>query len=678
MEEITRKIKKQYSGIDDTLVRAIVEDLTRLKVICDSRKVYQHFHVLSENPMYFSQAVTFDDIREYTNSPRLPVKTGEVIAIESGDSSLKSLLVKRSSCRGFSHEQIEIKQLCKILEFAYSIVNGTIPSAGGLYPTKLYLIVTRDQSDFKEGYYEYDPEHLNLIRYQDEIDNELLQFAFDNETLLFNAPVIIVLAADCERQPGKYSNRGYRYTLLEAGHVAQNLHLAAAESGLATLEYGGFLDKVLADELDMPSERVKPIISVAIGYADTVPATNAMFQLENLERQLVGSSKPIRYVRMTSGDHHDKGETFFGATALHKAGQYQDARRSYNERFAAGTATSSSLAQVKAIAEAYERYASGIVRVDFVAKANEINRPWLDPRQVVPFSSKQYELLSFLQKFDENKPWEWVIGHQISTGQEVYVPVDLAFYPLSSSLFNRRLCYEANSSGVAAFTEERQAIHRALLELVERDCVIRNWFKREAPPRVRPESLTYHLRRRIAYWQSMGRDVFVLDMSDYGVATVNVVFVSKDQFPCFINGSAASGHSFDEAATKAFQEAELALIHALRNKPHRAVKPDKVFSPTDHAKFYALPEHLSNLEWLWSGEESNAGYAPHLTNEELLTKFDCVSVRLSPENSPLHVVRVISENLVPINFGYGADHYLHHKIYDQVKPESLLLPHYFA
>ena len=46
----------------------------------------------------------------------------------------------------------------------------------------------------------------------------------------------------------KYGERGYRFALLEAGHAAQNMLLAATALALAALPLGGFYDRRL-DEL---------------------------------------------------------------------------------------------------------------------------------------------------------------------------------------------------------------------------------------------------------------------------------------------------------------------------------------------------------------------------------------------------------------------------------------------
>mgnify|MGYP000559029437 CR=1 FL=1 len=58
---------------------------------------------------------------------------------------------------------------------------------------------------------------------------------------------IIFITAIVERSMWKYEDRGYRYILLEAGHVAQNLNLCATAMNLGSLNLGGFFDQLWAD-----------------------------------------------------------------------------------------------------------------------------------------------------------------------------------------------------------------------------------------------------------------------------------------------------------------------------------------------------------------------------------------------------------------------------------------------
>jgi SagB-type dehydrogenase family enzyme len=63
-----------------------------------------------------------------------------------------------------------------------------------------------------------------------------------------------VLVGDGERVAGKYGARGWRFLLLEAGHLMQNLCLMSWRLGWATLPLGGFFEQEVARALALPAE----------------------------------------------------------------------------------------------------------------------------------------------------------------------------------------------------------------------------------------------------------------------------------------------------------------------------------------------------------------------------------------------------------------------------------------
>jgi SagB-type dehydrogenase family enzyme len=65
----------------------------------------------------------------------------------------------------------------------------------------------------------------------------------------------------------KYGPRGYRFILLEAGHAAQNICLAATQTGLASLCIGGYLDSKLNRILRLDPVEEGVVYAVAAGYA---------------------------------------------------------------------------------------------------------------------------------------------------------------------------------------------------------------------------------------------------------------------------------------------------------------------------------------------------------------------------------------------------------------------------
>jgi SagB-type dehydrogenase family enzyme len=57
-----------------------------------------------------------------------------------------------------------------------------------------------------------------------------------------DAPGAFVWTAIFERSKWKYKQRAYRYVYLDAGHIAQNLALAATSIGLGSCQIGAIFD----------------------------------------------------------------------------------------------------------------------------------------------------------------------------------------------------------------------------------------------------------------------------------------------------------------------------------------------------------------------------------------------------------------------------------------------------
>jgi SagB-type dehydrogenase family enzyme len=68
-----------------------------------------------------------------------------------------------------------------------------------------------------------------------------------------------------ERSLWKYTDRGYRYVLFEAGHVAQNVNLVAESLGLGSLNLGGFFDDRIAALLGIDTNEEVPVYGTGLG-----------------------------------------------------------------------------------------------------------------------------------------------------------------------------------------------------------------------------------------------------------------------------------------------------------------------------------------------------------------------------------------------------------------------------
>lgn len=656
-------ITEELTDIADEFIVGFLNDLNSLKVVVDSRRVYERFHDISSNPMAYTSDITDEEIATHVASPRMAVKDGKSFSFNSRtDSELVKLQEIRSSCRSFNGEPLSIDEIGGVLNIGYSLKRHTVPSAGSLYPMKLFAIALEKQSDFPAGYYEYDNKNDRLVLFNERPDAQRIFHAFNDVEMPFGASILLVIAADAVRQPHKYSNRGYRFMAIEAGEIAQNIVLGAVESGLATCMLGSMQDGVISDELQL--DGCLPFVAIALGKLSSSDSETSAHLCARLESEMVGDDKPVQRTWLiddTFSDNSDK--SYFQFLAVTQSGQ-----------ITSGISTSWSDAKLKAIAEGYERQRSAAVFYDICASACNLPDSWLDPRVIAPLTDEQYNQLPHLQKFDENSEIEWVKGTD-TEGQTVFVPIDLVFYPIEN--IDRKLVVDTCSSGFAAYTNLEEAVNRGVLELVERDSLMRSWYEKKSPCKLDESILPTHLQNRINYWKERGRNVFVLDLSQRGIIITEVVITSSE-YPCFVSGASSSLGTFEETAIKAFQEAESRLIYGLNEPNSRKLESEHVHSVLDHELLYAQSEKYHEyVQFLFDGETSDDISVATASIDSLKRELEIVVVDVSEEHSVLRVVKVLSPKMIPISFGFGTEHHSHHSLTGAADGRNAM-PHYFA
>jgi SagB-type dehydrogenase family enzyme len=73
------------------------------------------------------------------------------------------------------------------------------------------------------------------------------------------------LSAVFQRTRWRYRERTYRYITLEAGHIGQNLYLAAASLGLGACAVGAFLDDDLNELLGLDGRKEAVLYVISVG-----------------------------------------------------------------------------------------------------------------------------------------------------------------------------------------------------------------------------------------------------------------------------------------------------------------------------------------------------------------------------------------------------------------------------
>ncbi|MEW6034281.1 MAG: SagB/ThcOx family dehydrogenase, partial [Chloroflexota bacterium] len=170
----------------------------------------------------------------------------------------------------FRAEAMTLPELSQVLWAAQGVTSArhglrTVPSAGATYPLEAFVLVGKHTVDELEaGVYRYDPQANSLgLHREGDLRMELATAALD-QSFAARAPACIVICAVYQRTCFRYDRRGERYVHMEAGHAAQNIHLAAVALKLGTVVIGAFDDDEVQKTLGLESQ-LKPLCLMPLG-----------------------------------------------------------------------------------------------------------------------------------------------------------------------------------------------------------------------------------------------------------------------------------------------------------------------------------------------------------------------------------------------------------------------------
>jgi SagB-type dehydrogenase family enzyme len=240
--------------------------------IDDPTALSRLFHVNSEpwlNETAYRGSGYVQEFKEHREAPRTALPPPR-------PSRIAGVAAQRTSVRAFLPVSMSTAEVSTLLHAAYGVVEvaalegggaflrRSVPSAGGLYPLELYPMLRRVEG-VAEGVHHFDARGAGLELVRPGEWGAAAAEVFYTWPFVAEANLIVCFAAVFDRCQKKYGPRGYRYVLLEAGHAAQNLCLAAEELGLATLCMGGFRDRALNTLLGLDVPREGVVYTVAVG-----------------------------------------------------------------------------------------------------------------------------------------------------------------------------------------------------------------------------------------------------------------------------------------------------------------------------------------------------------------------------------------------------------------------------
>ncbi|MCD6137439.1 MAG: SagB/ThcOx family dehydrogenase [Deltaproteobacteria bacterium] len=185
--------------------------------------------------------------------------------------SLWSILKERRSRRRYASEPISLDTLATLLWATQGITHSThgyefrtAPSAGALYPVETYLAI-HNVSGLQPGIY-----HFNVAEFALEEINpgnfaDRLRRAAMDQGVVSRAATVLIWTAVVLRSMSKYRDRCIRYIFMDAGHIAQNLHLAATALDLGCCPIGAFYDDEVNEIIKVDGKEETTIYLGAVG-----------------------------------------------------------------------------------------------------------------------------------------------------------------------------------------------------------------------------------------------------------------------------------------------------------------------------------------------------------------------------------------------------------------------------
>ncbi|MBW6519481.1 MAG: SagB/ThcOx family dehydrogenase [Desulfoarculaceae bacterium] len=184
---------------------------------------------------------------------------------------LTTLLQNRRSLRKYSVEPLSLEDLAFMLWASQGITGQAgsylfraTPSAGALYPVETYISV-HSILGLDAGLFHFDVEHFSLDRLTSQDQAEAVASACLDQKFMARAAVIFLWTGIFRRAMSKYGDRGMRYILLDAGHICQNVMIAAEAIGCGGCPVGAFYDSELNQLLEIDDQEESILYAASVG-----------------------------------------------------------------------------------------------------------------------------------------------------------------------------------------------------------------------------------------------------------------------------------------------------------------------------------------------------------------------------------------------------------------------------
>jgi len=233
----------------------------------------------------YQYSVESDQEKELPQPPLdLEIEAGKTVfalpqpdELEIPSMDLLTAIENRKSVRKFAPGWLSLQELAYLLWTTQGVKRvtprpatlRTVPSAGSRHPLETYLWVHRVEG-LVPGIYRYKAIGHSLVQLDtSEGWGEKLSEACYKQQFVGDAAVSFFWAADVYRAEWRYNERAYRYVLLDAGHVCQNLHLACEAISAGMCAVGAYHDDALNTLLGLDGKANFVVYAAAVGRTVT-------------------------------------------------------------------------------------------------------------------------------------------------------------------------------------------------------------------------------------------------------------------------------------------------------------------------------------------------------------------------------------------------------------------------
>jgi len=190
---------------------------------------------------------------------------------EGKEHDLWQTLQHRRSIRKYAREELDLIDLSLLLWACQGITARAgnyllrcAPSAGALYPIETYVGIER-VGGAEPGIFHYNVRQNKLERLTSGPPGRQIAAAALDQSFIDKAAVVFLWSAVLRRNMSKYGHRGLRYIFLDAGHICQNLLLAAQALGFGACPVAAFYDDECNDLLSLDGLEESVIYMAPVG-----------------------------------------------------------------------------------------------------------------------------------------------------------------------------------------------------------------------------------------------------------------------------------------------------------------------------------------------------------------------------------------------------------------------------